>query len=245
MRVLLTISYDGTNYSGWQRQTDAVSVQETVENALKTLTKKNIKIVGSGRTDAGVHAEWQTAHFDTDESIPAENYYKALNTVLPEDIKIIKSERVDDGFDATRHAKKKTYRYTFFKGDVELPLFSRYAVMLPKNTDTQKAKSISQIFVGKHNFKGFSASGTGALTFDREIFEIKAVEDEKFLKFYVTGGGFLYKMVRMVVGTIIGFGQGRLDKKDIEKSFESGEQIKNVTTLPAKGLCLVKVEYEK
>lgn len=244
MRVKLVLSYDGTRFSGWQRQPNGRSIQETLETAISEITGEETKIIGSGRTDAGVHAEAQVAHFDTNSSVPVERFYKAINAKLPSDVKVLSSEAVKNDFDACRAAKKKTYRYLFYKSNVELPLFERYAQKLSDDVDIKKMQSAAELFKGRHNFKGFCASGTGAVTFEREIYEIKIQEKNEFLSVLVTGGGFLYKMVRMVVGALIAAGKGKIGEKEISEAFLRGEQIKGVTTLPAKGLTLVDVKYE-
>ena len=245
MRIKITLCYDGTEFSGWQKQPRKRSVQETLETAIEKITGEKVKVTGSGRTDAGVHAAGQTAHFDTLSVIPPENFYKALNTVLPKDIKVLSSELAADDFDACRNAKKKTYKYSFYKGDIENPLLSRFSTRLPKNADVKKMKEFAEVFCGKHNFKAFCASGTGALTFEREVYSVKIEEDAVFVEVYVCGGGFLYKMVRMICGALVAAGQGKIDRQAVLKAFEDGEKIVGITTLSPEGLTLMKVEYPK
>ena len=177
MRVKLLISYDGTAYCGWQVQPNAITVQETIEKAIFELTGEKVRLTGSGRTDAGVHALGQVAHFDTNSSIPPEKFFLALNIHLPDDIKVIKSEKAEDDFHATRDAVKKTYRYSTYVSQSILPLKDRFAVQVEKMPDIQKMKETALILLGEHDFKCFNAAGGGAKTTVREIYSIQIVED--------------------------------------------------------------------
>ncbi len=244
MKVKITLSYDGTNYSGWQVQPNGITVQEILETALEKLTGEKIKVVGSGRTDAGVHALAQVAHFEREkENIPPEKFKQALNTLLPNDIKIIESERATDDFDARKCAKKKTYVYGFYVSDVVLPLKERYRTQLENRVDVDKMIECANLIIGEHDFKAFCSSGTGAKTTTRTVYNIEIKENGNELDFFVTGNGFLYNMVRIIVGTLIGAGQGKLGKAEIEKMLSTGERSLGGRTLPAKGLRLLSVEY--
>jgi len=244
MNVKLTLSYDGTNYSGWQIQPNADSVQERLETALKQVTGQDIKVVGSGRTDAGVHAQGQVANFIIDkENVPAKRYKNAINTFLPPDIRVLDSSRVDDDFNARKSAKKKTYRYSLYVSDVELPLKERYAVRLDKMPDISLMKATAKVMTGEKDFKAFCASGSGAKTTVRTVYNVDIESKGEDIFISVTGGGFLYNMVRIMVGTLVEVGNGRLTTADVEKAFATGERAYNGKTLPAKGLCLLKVEY--
>lgn len=245
MKIKLTVSYDGTDFCGWQRQKKGVSVQETIEDALLKITGEKIKIVGSGRTDAGVHALGQVASFTAAGNIPPERYYKALNTVLPDSVKAIKSERAEDGFDACRSAKIKTYRYSTYISDVVLPLKDRYATMItnyPK-IDFNKIKSAAKLLVGTHDFKAFCASGNSSKTTLRTIYDLTVEKNGEDLVFIVTGNGFLYNMVRIIVGVLIAVGKGKFSEDDLKKMLETGVKPMSVKTLSPKGLCLAEVKY--
>ncbi len=244
MRVKVVVSYDGTDFCGWQIQPNGVSIQQTLENALFELIKERVTVTGSGRTDAGVHANGQVCHFDLQkENIPAEKIYLALNTLLPKEIRAIKSERVSENFDARKSAKQKTYRYNFYLSSVENPLCERYAERLDKSVGVEKLNTACSLFLGEHNFKAFSASGGSTKTFVRTIFGAKAVKkgDKVYLEF--TGSGFLYNMVRLIVGAVIAFANGKLEKAQIEEMLKSGERTYNIKTMPAKALVLHKVKY--
>lgn len=246
MRVRLTISYDGTNYSGWQIQPNCDTIQETVQRAVREVTGEEVTVTGSGRTDAGVHARMQTAHFDTDSTIPASQFFKALNTKLPKDIRVLKSERVDDDFHAVKSAKKKTYLYSIYLGETEDPLTDRYATRFSEESmDLRRIKKACKVFKGEHDFKGFSATGGSAKTSVRKIYDFKVKRKGQRLYFYVCGNGFLYKMVRMLVGACVMCGYKKITIKDIKEALTSGTKMKIQQTLPAKGLCLYSVKYQE
>ena len=244
MRIKLTVTYDGTNYCGWQVQPNGTSIQEILEGAIEAVTgETKIKVTGSGRTDAGVHALGQVAHFDTQSSVPPQNFYRALNTKLPDDIKVTKSELASDDFSARRSAKKKTYTYSFYLGKTILPLKERYATHLEYEPSVEKLNKIAQIFVGEHDFKCFNASGGGAKTTVRTIYSIKIEKTDEDMKILVTGNGFLYNMVRTLVGTLLKFEKDKTNLSEIKTMLENGDRALCGKTLPAKGLCLTLVEY--
>ena len=242
MRVKLTVSYDGTDFCGWQVQDNGVSVQGVLEEAIFKVTDEKVRVTGSGRTDAGVHAAGQTAHFDTNSTVPAEKFYKALNAFLPCGVKVVKSERADDDFHACNLAKRKTYAYSLYLSDAELPLKERYAERV-ENVDAEKMKAAAKEFVGTHDFSAYKASGSSAKTTVRKIYSCKVVKKGTDITFTVCGNGFLYNMVRIMVGATVAAGKGEISVEDIRRSLATGERPKNVKTFPAKGLCLMKAEY--
>ena len=244
MRIKLTVSYDGTSYCGWQVQPNKITVQQVLQDAISKATGENdIKVTGSGRTDAGVHAVGQIAHFDTKSSIPPHKFFKAINAHLPLDIRVKDSELVSDDFDARKTAKKKTYCYTLYFGEVEQPLKERYATFIDRKTDIEKMRSAAKLFVGEHDFKCFNASGGGAKTTVRTIYNIDIEKKDDELKVLVTGNGFLYNMVRTLVGTLLSVGQGEKTEDYIRKMLITGDRNLCGKTLAAKGLCLMSVEY--
>ena len=243
MRIKLKICYDGTAYCGWQVQPNGVTVQQVVEQAVQLATGQKVRVTGSGRTDAGVHAQCQVAHFDTDSTSPPKKMYKALNAHLPQDIKVLSSEQVEDDFHACTWAKKKTYCYSLYLSDVENPLRERYAVKVDGRLDLQKVQECAQVFIGEHDFKAFCASGSGAKTTVRTIYNIDIESQQEKLNVYVTGNGFLYNMVRIMVGALVGVGRGEMEIQDVEQMLKTGERHVNVKTLSPKGLCLMNVEY--
>lgn len=244
MRIKLTLGYDGTSFCGWQVQPNGDTVQQALENAVKCVTGESVRVTGSGRTDSGVHAIGQVAHFDTEsKTVKAENFYRALNAHLPESIRVFKSEKVADDFDACRKAKRKTYSYSTYISNVENPLKERYAVRLDGDVDVDKIRDSAKVFIGEHDFKCMCASGSGAKTTVRTIYNISVKKDGQDLVFTVTGNGFLYNMVRILVGTLIKAGRGQTNEEQLQKMLESKSRSLGGRTLPAKGLCLVSVEY--
>lgn len=244
MRVKLTLSYDGTFFCGWQKQKNGVSVQQTVEDAVFNLTGERVTVTASGRTDAGVHAAGQVAHFDTNANIPPEKFYKAINTFLPDGVKALKSEKVSDKFNARRSAKRKTYEYSVYLSDTEQPLKERYSTRVYGDIDAEKMRSAAKLIEGEHDFKAFSATGLSVKTTVRTVYGINVEKSGIDIKIRVTGNGFLYNMVRIIAGTLVKIGRGELSESDIKKAFEKGERELLGETMPAKGLSLISVEYE-
>ena len=244
MKIKLTICYDGTHFNGWQIQPNKRTVQEEIEKALFTLTGEKIKITGSGRTDAGVHAKGQIASFSIEEtSIKPERFSLALNTILPNDVKVLKSECAPDDFNARYSAKNKTYEYSFYLSETENPLYERYALRVNKSVDVDKMKEATKVFIGEKDFKCFLKSGSDVKDTVREIYDAKIEEKEDLFVFTVTGSGFLYNMIRCMVGALLSIGEGKFTKEDLEKIIETKDREKAGRTVPGKGLCLVKVEY--
>ena len=243
MTVKLTVEYDGTNYCGWQIQPNGVSVQEKLQDALFSLTGEKISVTGSGRTDSGVHAKGQVASFSVKkENIPAENYASALNGLLPKDIRVIKSEREKEGFNARFSAKKKTYRYSFYVSDVERPLYERYATRtLPLNVNEMRQAAAA--LVGEKDFKCFCAANSSVKDTVRTIYSLDVEESGEFIFVTVCGNGFLYNMVRIIAGLLAAVGEEKMTSADAEKIVASKRRAAG-KTMPAKGLCLLCVEYE-
>ena len=245
LRYALKVSYDGTHFGGWQIQNNARTVQEELERAAQAVFGFPVKIKGSGRTDAGVHAEAQVCHFDADTTIPAKKIAACFNLHLPPDLRVLQSAQAE-GFDAA-NGKQKTYRYTFYYASCELPLVSRYAFRLRYRPDFSKMQSAAELYLGRHDFKAFCAAGSSAKTTVREILNVKLIKtdypDREQFDFFVTGKGFLYNMVRIMAGEIIEAGGGK--ECAILQAFETGRRDLLGKTAPANGLTLVSVEYEK
>lgn len=243
MRIKLKIEYDGTGYCGWQIQPNGVSVQEVITAAIKKITGEDVKLIGSGRTDAGVHAAGQVAHFDTWSSVPPEKFAYALNAVLPEDIKIISAEQTDDDFNARFSAKRKTYEYHMYVSEFSHPLKSRYAVWINYRLDIEKMNSAAKLFEGEHDFKCFLAANSSVKDTVRTIYNAKVEKLGDEIVFSVTGNGFLYNMVRIMAGTLVAVGSGKLTENDIKQILANGERQSAGKTMPAQGLLLKSVEY--
>lgn len=242
MRIFLKISYDGTNYCGWQRQKNGVSVQEVLENAISKLTGENITLIGSGRTDSGVHAEGQVAHFNTASAIPPERFYLAINSLLPDDIRVIFSKEVTDDFHARYTAKRKTYTYNFYVSPVTLPLKERYATRVDA-FDCEKAQAVLNEIVGTHDFKCFLASGSEVKTTVRTIYSANVTALDDNVSITVCGNGFLYNMVRIIAGTVLFATQDKITPQTLREALINGDRSLVGKTAPAKGLTLKSVEY--
>lgn len=243
MNVLLTVSYDGTDFCGYQVQPDKRTVQSELESALLKVTGKECKTVASGRTDSGVHALNQKVNFKTDSNIPPEKFKDALNTVLPTDVKIISSKRVRENFSARYSAKKKTYIYNCYFSKIDLPLKSRYAVKIPYSVDINLINNACKVLEGEHDFKCFLSSGSSVKGTVRTIYKAKAVKVKGGLKFVFTGNGFLYNMVRIMVGTLLDIGAGVKSIDSLITALNTGERSKVGKTMPPEGLVLYKVNY--
>ena len=243
MRIKLIVSYDGTNYCGWQRQKNGLTVQQVLEEAIEKLTGKKSTVTGSGRTDSGVHAKRQVAHFDTDAAIPAEKFYLALNTLLPDDIKVILSQAADEAFHARFSAKKKTYSYNFYFSDVILPLKDRYACRIDRELDFYEMNIAAEALCGEHDFAAFRGVGSAVKDTVRTIYDISFKKVDGGFSIFVTGNGFLYNMVRVIAGALIAVGKNEITPDDITSALETGERNKAFKTMPANGLTLESVEY--
>ncbi|MBO4323466.1 MAG: tRNA pseudouridine(38-40) synthase TruA [Clostridia bacterium] len=246
MRIVLKIQYDGTAYCGWQVQPNGITVQETIEKAIENITGEKASLIASGRTDSGVHAKSQTAHFDTDHTlIPPDKFSYALNPILPEDIKILSSYLAPENFHARFSAKKKTYEYKMYKSEYPLPLKRRYAVNVSPLLDVEKMKEAAKVLVGKHDFKCFLAANSSVKDTVREIYSSSVREENGEIIYSVTGNGFLYNMVRIIAGTLVKAGEGKISAKDLEKIIENKDRTSAGITMPPEGLTLISVEYEK
>ncbi len=249
MRYVLKIAYDGTSYAGWQRQKNALSVQEVLENAILEALKIKVNVTASGRTDAGVHAAGQVCHFDSDKvSVPPEKLPDCLNRFLPSDIRLLKGWEADEGFDSNRTAKRKTYCYSLYESRREMPLKERYAVRVDELPALDALQEVAKLFEGEHDFKAFCASGSSVKTTVRTVYEVKIEECESFglreIKIFVTGNGFLYNMVRTMVGELLDIALGRRTIESLLTAFETGDRNLLGKTMPAKGLLLQNVEYD-
>ncbi len=244
MRVALVIEYDGTNYCGWQTQKNGISIQETIEKAYLEATGENIKLVASGRTDSGVHAKGQVAHFDTKLNRPAESFKHVLNSVLPKDIFIVDSFMVKDDFNARCSAKRKTYQYRCYVDKNERPLRRRYAVNVEKGFSLELMQRGALVLIGEHDYKCFLASGSSVKTTVRTIYSLDVSLQGDEVIFTVCGNGFLYNMVRSIVGTLFKVGYGKMTVDELKNALETGNRKMIGKTMPPNGLTLLSVEYE-
>ena len=241
--IKIEVSYDGTAYSGFQIQPNAKTVQEELEKAISRLTNEEPKVIGSGRTDAGVHANKQVCNFKTNSSIPIERWRIALNSVLPEDIVVRHVEEVDCEFHARFGVKKKTYRYSIDNAEIPDVFKRNFAWHIPYSLDIEKMQEASRYFLGEHDFSAFASIKTVVKDKQREIYDFEIWNEGSFIYFQVTGNGFLYNMVRIMVGTLIEIGKNKRNKEEIKEMLLSKNRSNSGITAPAKGLILWDVTY--
>ena len=242
-RIHLIVEYDGTDYAGWQRQSNAMTVQEWLEKAVKKLTGETVCVHGASRTDAGVHALGQSAHFDTESRIPADKFSFALNTILPPDIRVSRSEEVDGDFHSRFSGKGKRYRYLFYAAPHAGALNRRTHAHVIYPLDVEKMRAEASSLVGRHDFGAFAASGSVVKDTVRTIYRAEILQNGPEITLIVEGNGFLYNMVRIIAGTLIGVGSGKLEPGAFRRAIESGSRLDLGVTAPAHGLTLMEVFY--
>ena len=241
--ILIKIEYEGTNYCGWQVQNNGISIQQKIEEALFDVTGETIRINGSGRTDAGVHALGQTASFVTSCTIPAENISKSLNPRLPSDISIVSSEEVPVDFHARFSAKGKTYRYLIFNRQQRSPFWENKAYRYGKTINVPEMQKAAAQFIGTHDFRAFMASGSSVENTVRAIEQLSVVRERELISLEIMGNGFLYNMVRIIAGTLLECGTGKRTPGEIPGIVSGLDRKRAGRTLPGYGLYLVKVLY--
>ena len=242
-RVLITISYDGTAYVGWQRQINGIAVQQRVEEALQALTGEYTAITGASRTDAGVHALGQCAHFDTRSTIPADRFPYALNTHLPPDIKVLEGREVDRFFHARFDAVGKTYTYRIHNAPHPSVLYRHTMVHVSMKLDVQRMNQALKELFGTHDFAAFQAVGGTVKTTVRTLTHLELIPDGDRLTLLVQGNAFLYNMVRIIAGTLIEIGKNKLAPDCFREAIETGNRLCLGPTAPAHGLELTQVFY--
>lgn len=237
----LVVSYDGTDFHGWQRQPGKKTIQGVIENALTRVSGKTLPVIGAGRTDAGVHALGQTAHFRGNIKLKDRDLLKALNASLPPAVRIISASGADDGFHARKNARTKVYRYRIFNGTDISPFDVRYVHQWAGRLDVKAMETAAARFVGTKDFSAFSSN--------RFLYPVRKVVSSsvrrrgKEIIYTVEAGGFLRYMVRSMVGTLIEIGRGKEKPGIIDVLFETKKRTASSPTAPAKGLCLMKVNY--
>ena len=271
-RIMLTVAFDGTNYSGWQIQPNKETIEGVLNRELSRLLNEEIKVVGASRTDSGVHAEGAVCVFDTESKIPGDKFSYAINQKLPEDIRIRNSKEVDITFHPRRVNSRKTYRYRIRHDEFPNPLDARYSYHVYTKLDIEAMRRACEFIKGKHDFKSFCSVHTDVDTTVRTVYDvhIDVTPDKKLLQMsglmksagesgamrsggesaagrirpeiidiYVTGNGFLYNMVRIIAGTLIEVGQGKIKPEEITAIIEACDREKAGPTAPAKGLTLI------
>lgn len=241
--LLLTIAYDGTNYSGWQVQPNGLAVQQVVEDALERLLKERVQVRSSGRTDAGVHAAAMAASFTTSKNLPLRAFVEGVNRFLPAEVAIQNACVVPDGFKPITMAHAKQYRYTIINSPVRSPLDRLYSWQVREALDVAAMERAAALFVGRHDFAAFRASNCVAKTTVRRIDSVLIARQDTRITIDVTGGGFLKNMVRIMVGTLVDVGKGRFQPSHVEDLLLAGNRKEAGSTAPACGLCLIHVFY--
>lgn len=243
----LTIEYDGTRFKGWQIQRQGErTVQEEIKSALKIILKESVTVIGSGRTDAGVHASGQVANFKTSATIETGKLLKAMNANLPPDISITEVKEVAKDFHAQFSATSKTYRYLILNREARSAFEHAYSLYYPFKLDLRKMRESARILTGKHDFRSFQASDPRRKELDtvRDISDIKIVKRGSMIVIDITADGFLYKMVRNIVGTFLEVGRGRLQPADVRKILNGKNRVLAGDTAKPHALTLLGVEYE-
>ena len=241
--IKLTLQYDGSAYHGWQIQTNAVTIQEILENALKKITGEKIYVTGCGRTDAGVHALGYVCNFRSVTAIPSERIPYALNAYLPNDIVCIHAEDVSSAFHSKSSALKK--RYTYYINNSPFPDIFLHSWHVRFPLDMSAMQRAAYAFLGTHDFLGFASSGFSVKTTVRTIYSLDITKEKNIISLDITGDGFLYNMVRIIAGTLVYAGSGKICPDDIPGIIASRDRKKAGITAPADGLFLSEVYYEE
>lgn len=242
---MLIVSYDGTNYCGWQVQPGRLTIEGVLNEALSRLLGEDIQVIGASRTDSGVHALGNTAVFDTNSRIPGDKIKYALNQRLPEDIRIQESMEAEADFHPRHCDSRKTYEYRILNRSMELPTQRLYAHYLYYRLDVGKMREGAGYFVGEHDFKSFCSAGSQVKETVRTIYSLTVEQKEELITIRVTGSGFLYNMVRIIAGTLIEVGLGRRRPEEIETIIKGEKRELAGPTAPARGLFLIGIVYEK
>lgn len=242
--IRLTVAYDGTNYHGFQRQRPpVVAVQNVLEAKLETVFGDSIELAASGRTDAGVHAYGQVVNFFTDGRIPVERIPLAVNSLLPDDIVVLEAAEADFDFSARHSAKSKTYIYRIQRGSFPNPFTRNYAWYVGRPLDIHAMREALAMVLGTHDFTSFRASGGAPMSPVRTMYRAEIGEKGDLLEITIHGNGFLYHMVRNMVGTLVNVGLGRISVAGFREILEARDRKKASPTAPAQGLYLFSVEY--
>ncbi|WP_238884317.1 tRNA pseudouridine(38-40) synthase TruA [Clostridium sp. YIM B02551] len=241
--IKLLIEYDGTDFYGWQKQKSGRTVCGTIEEAIKKLVNEEVELIGCSRTDSGVHAKGFVASFKTNSKIPSEKFREAINQKLPDDVVILESEEVLKDFHPRYQAKGKTYCYTIVNRRTPKAIGRNYSCVVKEKLNVEKMQEACKLFVGTHDFKAFKSTGSSVKTTVRTIWDIKIEKNYDEIKIYVSGDGFLYNMVRIIVGTLLQVGEGKIKPEYINDIINEGDRNKAGKCMPAMGLSLEKVFY--
>jgi len=241
---MLTLEYDGTDFLGWQVQAEGRTVQGALEAAIARATGETVRVTGASRTDSGVHAEGQVAHFDTASALPPAQMLRALNFYLPRDAAVLDCRQVAPDFDARFSASSKLYRYRILRSPVRLPLRDRFVLREWRPLDLDAMRECAALILGEHDFTSFASEHAEVEDKTRRVLRSELREDGPELHYLVEANGFLYNMVRVIVGTLLMVGRGRISPAQFVRALEARERKAAGPTAPARGLALVRVNYE-
>jgi tRNA pseudouridine38-40 synthase len=250
MRLKACISYDGTDFYGWQEQVNFPTIQAEIQTVLERVSGNRIGVTGAGRTDSGVHAIEQVAHFNWEASLPPEKLILAMNALLPQTIRIHKIQETSDNFHARYDSTSKSYVYRIDPHRIYNPFYYRYSMHFPRQLDISLLTKSASVLEGEHDFVAFQATGTELVSTVRQIFRVEVLPESMdstlsssllCIRFVATG--FLRKMVRFMVGTLLEIGSGRRDPEDVKRALETGDRKYVGVPTPARGLFLEKVNY--
>lgn len=242
-RIKLVVSYDGTNYCGWQVQPGQKTIEGVLNEKLSELLKEEIEVTGASRTDSGVHALGNVAVFNTDFGIPGDKIKYALNQRLPDDIRIQESQEVSPDFHPRHCDSKKTYEYRIMNRPIELPTERLYAHYVYRKLEIEKMQAASVYFLGEHDFKSFCSAGSQVKETVRTIYDISVIKEEDLIRIRITGSGFLYNMVRIIAGTLLEVDMGVRKPEQIKEIIEAKSREAAGPTAPARGLRLIGIAY--
>ncbi len=244
-RIRLIVAYDGTNYCGWQKQQNGVTIEEMLNRAILDLTGEETEVIGASRTDAGVHAWGNVAVFDTEFRMPPEKYVYALNHRLPEDIRVQYSDEVPPDWHPRKQVSVKTYEYRILNRRMEIPTERLYTHFCYYDLDIDNMREAASFLIGEHDFRSFCSVKTQAQSTVRAIYALEVWEDGDLVTIHIEGGGFLYNMVRIIAGTLLKVGTGAWPPERVKEILDAKDRGLAGETLPAKGLTLVGIEYEE
>jgi tRNA pseudouridine38-40 synthase len=241
--IALTLMYDGSNYFGYQRQKGFITIQQVMEEALSKITKENITVSGCGRTDSKVHALNYVLSFKTNSDMPVDKFPVALNSILPHDISVLDAKQVPEDFDGRFSVKRKTYIYKIHNSEFKNPFYKNYACHYKYKLDIEKMRKAAEYIVGTHDFKCFCASGAQVKTTVRTVYGLELTQTGDEIEMSITSNGFLYNMVRIIAGTLLYVGGGKMQPEDVKNIIESQNRCMAGITAPPQGLYLKSVEY--
>jgi tRNA pseudouridine38-40 synthase len=243
--IKLTLEYDGTGFRGFQRQPRLRTVQGVLEERFSQVLREPVKVIGAGRTDAGVHAAGQVANFGTTRPVPIERLAGVLNAALPSDVKVQRCEVVGESFHARRSARSRRYAYAVIERDCPSPLLGRFALISPMKLSDERMAEAAAGLVGRHDFRVFQAAGSETRTTERTLMRLECSRRGERITITAEADSFLYQMVRLMVGGLLAVGRGELPPGALRAALESGERPSGAKgPAPACGLCLMQVSYE-